>query len=253
MLRTVAGIAAKYAGAQRIGVSTAGEVDAATGVIRYAANIPGYTGLPVKKLLQEMTQMPVALENDVNAAALGEMHFGAGKQDALTNFLMVNYGTGIGGAIVLNGALHYGMSGSAGEIGGLITHPEAVTSEVGSGSYERYASTAALVRHTTRLSPKLNSGRAVFAAIGHRPVQMLVQRWIDEVAAGLVGAIHLLNPQAVVLGGGILSEEMVFSGIQKRVLPMLKPTFATTQIVRARLGGQASMYGAGLLASKIQL
>lgn len=252
LIRAVAAIAALYPGAQRMGVSTAGEVDVVKGSIRYAENIPGYTGLPVRDMLQEMTHIPVALENDVNAAALGEMCFGAGKEGGLKSFVMVNYGTGVGGAVVLNGALHYGMSGSAGEIGGLVTHPEAVTNEVGSGSYERYASTSALVQRTTRLSPELNSGRAVFDAIGQEPVQMLVLRWIDEIANGLVGAIHLMNPQAVVLGGGILREDMVFDGIQKRVLSMLKPTFADTRIMRARLGGQASMYGAGLLASELR-
>lgn len=251
VVRAAAAIVARYPGARQVGVSTAGEVDADTGAIRYAVNIPAYTGLPVKGMLQQMTGLPVAVENDVNAAALGEMQFGAGRDEALRSFIMVSYGTGIGGAVVINGELLRGATGSAGEIGGLITHPEAaVSGKAGSGSYERYASTTALVQRTARLSPELDNGRAVFAAMEKGPVRMIVQRWVDEMAYGLVGAIHLLNPQAVVLCGGIMQEDELCERLTQRVLSLLKPTFADTRLLKAKLGGQAPLYGAGLLAGR---
>lgn len=249
VVQAVLAIVARYPGADKIGVSTAGEVDAESGCIRYAENIANYSGLSLKSLLCNASGLPVVLENDVNAAALGELHFGAGKTQNLRSFLMVSYGTGIGGAIVLDGALLRGAHGSAGEIGGIVAHPEAtVFGEVGSGSYERYAATSALVQRASKLSPEYNNGRAVFAAMEQKPVQMVVDRWIDEMAYGLVSAIHLLDPGAVVLGGGILREDSVYQQLTERVGSLLKPTFVGTSLYRAQLGNEASLYGAGMLA-----
>lgn len=109
---------------ERVGVSTAGEVDAGPGVIRLSDNIPGYTGLNPRQILEGELGLPVAVENDVNAAAAGEFAFGAARDEQ--DFLMVSYGTGVGGAVYTGGRLYRGRAGSAGEFGGLVTHPEAV-------------------------------------------------------------------------------------------------------------------------------
>ena len=104
-----------------IGVSTAGQVNAETGSIIYAnSNIPGYTGTEIKKELTGLFDVPVMVENDVNSAAMGEASYGAGKD--YDSFLCLTYGTGVGGAIIQNGALFHGSSFSAGEFGGIVTH-----------------------------------------------------------------------------------------------------------------------------------
>ncbi|NCB00110.1 MAG: ROK family protein, partial [Clostridia bacterium] len=98
----------------RIGVSTAGQVDCVAGRIIFANdNIPGYTGTPLAELLTRDWQVPVDVENDVNAAALGEAYFGSAR--GTPDFLCLTYGTGIGGAIVINGQIYRGLSGLAGE------------------------------------------------------------------------------------------------------------------------------------------
>ncbi len=234
-----------------LGVGTAGEVNLADGSIRLSDNIPGYTGFPLRQRLQEGTGLPTAVENDVNAAALGELHFGAARAAGLNSFLMVSYGTGIGGAIVRGGRLERGENGSAGEIGGLVTHPEALEpGRQGSGSYEQYASTGALVRRALALGPHLHSGRAVFAHRQEAPVAAVVEAWADEIALGLAGAIHLLDPGAVLLGGGIMQEAVLQEMLARRLRFLLKPSFQGTRLLPAALGNQAALYGAGQLAAE---
>ncbi|MDE7029945.1 MAG: ROK family protein, partial [Lachnospiraceae bacterium] len=107
----------------RIGISTAGQVDPVRGQIIYAnENIPGYTGTRLGELMKQEFQVPTAVENDVNAAAIGEFAFGAGKDHK--NFVCLTYGTGVGGAIFSDGKLYSVSSYSAGEFGAIVTHPE---------------------------------------------------------------------------------------------------------------------------------
>jgi len=105
-----------YSGFDAIGISTAGEVNTNNGTIFYAnSNIPGYTGMPVRDIIKNEFHVPVAVENDVNSAALGELHSGAGV--GYPDFLCLTYGTGVGGCIIINGQVYSGASFSAGSFG----------------------------------------------------------------------------------------------------------------------------------------
>lgn len=249
VLKQVAEIVRAMPGIDRVGVCTCGEVDTDQGVIRLADNIPGYTGLAVRDILQQLTGLPVTVENDANAAAVGEAKFGAGK--GLSDFAFVSYGTGVGGALIQNGALYRGSCYSAGEVGGLVTHPEAlVPGEVGSGTYEKYASATALVAAARKTDPTLTDGRAIFARADEEAVRQVIDQWLCEVAAGLIGLNHLYNPQALVLGGGVMEQTAVLKRLEQLCLPNTKPSFRSVKLLAAQLGNKAGLFGAGWLAAQ---
>lgn len=249
MLRTVADLVCRMPGVQCVGVSTAGEVEPQVGRIRFACNIPGYTGMNPKKILEQQLGLPVTVENDVNAAAVGEYAFGAAR--GMGDFLMLTFGTGIGGAAFAGGSLYRGSLGSAGEFGGLITHPDAVDpDQQGTGSYERYASTTALVKRVSARFPELTDGRAIFAHMEDPAVQAQVNGWIDEIAYGLVSLIHAFDPEAVVLGGGVMRQGYIQEQLNRKLFPLLKPSFRNCRLVCAQLGNQAGLMGAGYLAER---
>lgn len=232
----------------RIGISTAGQVDSLNGHMRFANdNIPGYTGMQVRKRMEDRFGVPVAVENDVNSAALGEAHFGAGRGQK--DFLCLTYGTGIGGGIIISGKLYTGSSFSAGEVGHIITHPNGLPCTCGGrGCYECYGSVTALVREAVKLDPSLNSGRAIFREI-HRPeVQLVVDRWADEIVWGLISLTHTFNPSMIILGGGIMQQESLVELLRSKLNDRLMPSYRHVQLKAAELGNTAGMLGAAALA-----
>lgn len=239
-----------YQDFQAIGISTAGQVNSREGFIRYAnENIPGYTGMKVRDILEQEFGVPVAVENDVNAAAIGEGIFGAGR--GYQDFLCLTYGTGVGGAIVIGGEIYTGSGYSAGEFGAILTHPEdVVEGQPFSGCYEKYASATALVRAAKVWNPALDSGRAVFARIEDPKVRQLVDTWCDEIVHGLVSLIHIFNPPCIILGGGVMAQPYVTEQIHSKVRGRIMSSFAEVEILPAQLGNQAGLLGAAYLAGK---
>lgn len=228
----------------RIGISTAGQVDSEKGMIRYAnENIPGYTGMPIKERLEERFGVPVTVENDVNSAALGESWQGAGRMEK--DFLCLTYGTGVGGAIVMDGKIYTGSSFSAGEFGTMITHSEdrRIGDEM-SGCYERYASTTALVKCAKAYDLSLENGRLIFERIDEVAIQELVNQWLLEVTYGLVNLIHIFNPSCIVLGGGIFGQTYVIEKLREILYTHIMPSFAHVQLKAAELGNTAGLLGA---------
>lgn len=234
-----------------IGISTAGQVNPEEGYIIYAnSNIPDYTGTQFQKILQERFHVPVAVENDVNSAALGEAIFGAGK--GKDSFLCLTYGTGVGGAIIENKQVYHGSSFSAGEFGAIITHAEEklTGTDPFDGCYERYASATALVKMVSAVDPSLTNGRQIFTNLERPEIKAVVNKWIDEIVLGLATLIHIFNPSCVVLGGGIMVQPYILEQIHARIPQMVMSSFAHVQISSAELGNSAGLLGAYYLASQ---
>lgn len=232
----------------RIGISTAGQVDSDKGVIKYAnPNIPDYTGLRIKEILTEEFNIPVAVENDVNAAAIGEAVHGAGKNT--DDFLLLAYGTGIGGAIFADGKIYHGSGYSAGEMGAIITHPEDRNpdADIMSGCYERYASSTALVKLSKEYDTTLTNGRVIFERFDDEKVKKIIDEWIDEVVFGLASVVHIFNPSAIILGGGIMEQDYIIEEVEKRLKTNIMESFRNVLIKKAMLGNKAGLFGAAQL------
>lgn len=230
-----------------IGISTAGQVDSERGCITYAnSNIPGYTGMQIREILMKEFHVPVAVENDVNAAALGEAKFGAGRE--YKDFLCLTYGTGVGGAVILDGKLYKGC-GSAGEFGAMVVHPEARNPQQDSysGCYEKYASTTALVEKARQLDVSLDSGRKIFERIEEAFVRKIVDNWIDEIVYGLITLINVFHPAAILLGGGVMKQDYVIDKVREKLYEQLMPSFQSVKILQAALYNEAGLYGAASL------
>lgn len=242
----------EYEGFDRIGISTAGQVNSKEGSIRYAnENIPGYTGMRVKSILEEAFHVPVAVENDVNAAAIGEAAYGAGKE--FEDFLCLTYGTGVGGAIVINKKIYTGAEFSAGEFGGILIHPEArKEGDYFSGCYERYASTTALVERARSYDNSLTNGRKIFERLDEAPIKEIVDEWIREIMYGLISLIHIFNPSCIVLGGGVMGQTYVVEKLEQMLYTNIMPSFRKVVLRKAELGNTAGLLGAVSLASEMK-
>ena len=236
-----------------VGISTAGQVDAKEGAIRYANdNIPGYTGMRIRDRMESEFHVPAAVENDVNAAALGEARFGAGK--GYEDFLCITYGTGVGGAIVIGQKIYTGSMWSAGEFGGILVHPnERTEGDLLSGCYEKYASATGLVAMASRFDKSLTNGRKIFERLEEREVRKIVDLWIDEIVHGLVTIIHIFNPPCIILGGGVMEQPYILEQVDKKTKERIMDSFRNVELKRASLGNRAGLMGASWLAGQLMM
>lgn len=200
--------------------------------------------------MEDFFHVPVAVENDVNAAAIGEACYGAGKEEK--DFVCLTYGTGVGGAVFINGSLYHGSSFSAGELGALIVHPEDRQPEIDmySGCYEKYASTTALVAKAKEYDSSITNGKILFSRIEEPQIRAIIDQWIDEIVYGLVSITHLLNPSCIILGGGIMKQPYIPDQIEQKLMPSIMSSFRGLKIKTAQLGNQAGMLGAARLAEE---
>ena len=253
IIERVIDIIEQYDSIDRVAVSTAGQVDSENGIVVYSTdNIPYYTGMRVKSLIENKIGIPTFVENDVNSAALGEAHFGAAK--GVSDFICLTLGTGIGGAIFLNNKLYKGSASSAGELGHMIIHSGGKQCTCGGeGCYECYASASALIKAVNKVSPvELNAFQIFEKENIEKPeIRSEIDKWIDEIIVGLVNIIYIFNPSMIVLGGGIMNEDYIIELIDRKIYTRLMDNFKNVKIVRPKLGNDAGMIGAAYEASKL--
>lgn len=243
----------QYDNIDRIGISTAGQVDSENGIVVYSTdNIPYYTGMMVKKIIENKTGIPTFVENDVNAFAMGEAKFGAGK--GKSDFLCLTYGTGIGGALYLDNKLYKGMGCSAGEFGHMITHAGGKQCTCGGeGCYECYASTKALLDSVNKRNSTLLNSFEIFEKenFSKPEIRSVIDQWIDEMIIGLINIIYIFNPPLIVLGGGIMNEDYVIDLIDRKIYNLLMENFRDVNIVRSKLGSDAALLGVAAEAANL--
>ncbi|MBD2870180.1 ROK family protein [Paenibacillus arenilitoris] len=238
-----------------IGIGSAGQIDFRTGEVSFAVDtLPGWTGTPIKQIVERRFGLPAYVDNDVNAAAVAEKCFGAGRQ--LDHFVCLALGTGIGGAIVESGRLLRGASGGAGELGHVSVDFNGPRCSCGNyGCVELYASgpgIARLARETLAAQ-----GTAAEAGLGAKEVladwsggaayaALVMDRVIRALASAVAGIIHAFNPQAVIIGGGVSGAgDAFFAALAKEAAARTSPSMrGDCRIVPAGVGANAGVIGA---------
>lgn len=235
--------------ASAAGVAVPGIVDEAEGVAAYAANL-GWRDVPLRALLAErLGGVPVALGHDVRTGGLAEGRIGAGR--GADRFLFVPLGTGIAGAIGIDGKVEAGAHGFAGEIGHIVVRPGGAECPCGQrGCLGRFASASAVSRAWAEASGDPDADAADCAkavASGDERAARVWQEAVDALADGLVTALTLLDPRALIIGGGLAEAETLFTPLREAV--RRRVTFQKLpSLVPASLGDTAGCLGAGLLA-----
>ncbi|SJZ94756.1 glucokinase [Pilibacter termitis] len=252
-----------------IGMGSPGTVDIEKGTVIGAYNLNWTTLQEVKKLIEEGTGIPFAIDNDANVAALGERWKGAGENDP--NVVFMTLGTGVGGGIVMEGLLLHGNAGAAGEIGHVTIDPNGFDCTCGKkGCLETVASATGVVRvarqlaeeyvGTSPLAAAMNDGVAITSkdifVAAEKEEDKFALMVVDKVcmylglACGNIG--NTLNPSSIVIGGGVSAAgEFLRSRVANYFLEYTFPTVQqTTAIKLAVLGNDAGIIGAASLATK---
>jgi glucokinase len=255
-----------------VGLGVPGAVDAEKGILSYPPNLPGWSVFPLRDELhgclyeKENLTVSVVLENDANAAAFGEAVYGAGRE--FRDFLLVTLGTGVGGGVILNRKLYRGPSGTAGEIGFMIIDFEGPTQHAGiRGTIESLIGKEHIVSLARRMIQesvsesivgkfcnydytKLSPRHLEMAAIeGDQLALALWQRVGSILGVGLANVTALLDIRKFVIGGGIsaagsLVLDPALQQLRRSTLPSMHEGL---ELVQARLGNKAGMYGAAAL------
>jgi glucokinase len=259
LARGVAGLEAEGGPVAAVGVGLPAIVENESGRVRRSPNLSVLDGLAVGQELTRRTGRPAFPENDANAAALGEAWLGAGRGGKAV--LYVTLGTGVGGAIVIEGRVYEGAAGYAGEIGHVQVDPRGrpcgcgswgcVETVAGSAGWVARAEQARAERETSLRGVPLDPAAIVAAAQAGDAVALeVVQESARALGVGIAGALNLLNPDRVVVGGGVSAAgtfllDRVVAEVKLRVFP---DVFAAAQFRLAELGGEAGSIGAGRVA-----
>lgn len=235
---------------QVAGVASAGQIDIATGAVSYATfHLPGWIGFPLGPRLSAGLGLPILIDNDVNCQALAEARLGAGQP--YRHFLLAAVGTGVGGGIVIDGNVYRGRLGGAGEIGQLCVEPHAGRPCSGdlSGCLEVYAASSVMVAESGcetvhELAEVYRSGAAV-------PAVERAAAWLGK---GLASIVHVLAPEAILIGGsaGLLGRrylEAVHASLEQHSLI----SHRAIPLHFTQLGADSGLIGAALLVSEFRL
>lgn len=248
-----------------IGFDFPGQVDYKTGVVKLAPNIPGWVNVPIAQMIEEEFHIPTRIDNDVRCAALGEMKFGAGQ--GCENFICITVGTGIGSGIVVNGQLVRGAANAAGEIGHIkLQMKDGPICGCGdTGCLEAFASGPSIVamaqeyikggkstkfRELAGVDNEITPYIVAKAAEEGDPVAKRIFEIVGEyIGIGLTSVINLLNPEKVIIGGGVAEAgDLLLNPIRKTIKERAMVVAGNSvEIVPAQLGNSAGVIGASML------
>ena len=231
-----------------IGIGCTGPVSPQRGTIHNPYTLPGWEDAEIVTLLREAFRVEVRLENDADAAAVGEGRFGAGADTS--PLVMITLGTGVGGAILVDGKIYRGVNGEHPELGHVPVLPDGPECYCGwRGCWESLASGTAIAAAGKPFG--FADSRAVFAAASHNPnAAAIIQRAVAATASATWTLLHTCLPQRIVLGGGIGEEhfETFAAAMREQIGRATQVPKTGIEIVKAARGNEAGVLGAaGLL------
>lgn len=234
-----------------VGVSFGGPVDYRSGVVHLSHHVPGWENTPLEALLEEAFGAETKVDNDANAAALGEWRFGAGR--GYESLLYVTVSTGVGGGWVLNGRCWRGHEGMAGEIGHTVVDPNGPLCLCGKrGCVERLASGPYMAQDFKLQSGAMDeiTGQKVaeLAAAGNQLAREILLRGASALGVGLGNAANLVNPHLFVLGGGVTKAGDLWWRTVRQAARQTALPEVHFDIAPAALADDAPLWGAAALA-----
>ncbi|MBT9137549.1 MAG: Glucokinase [Syntrophomonadaceae bacterium] len=248
-----------------IGIGSPGNIDVAEGIIYDAPNIKGWNDVPLKSYVEGKAGLPAFIDNDANVMALAESRLGAGV--GAKNIVCLTLGTGVGGALIVNGKLYHGAALTAAEIGHIPVNMNGPLCNCGGrGCLERYVGNRFIVERAVERIER-EGGSLIVGLVGGdlgkvtpeiisqaalKGDKLSVEIWNEVgryIGVAIAGLANLLNPEIVIIGGGVANADfLVFdeikATIKKRAMRM---PAKMVRVVPAKLGGDAGMIGAGIL------
>ncbi len=248
-----------------VGIGSPGIADSEKGVIVYNNNL-GFRNTKVRDEFQKHLDLPVYLENDANAAAYGEYEFGAGSK--YKDFVAITLGTGVGGGVIIDGKIMAGSYHGGAELGHIVIGLDGHQCSCGrKGCWEMYSSATALIRDAKQ-SALANENSPLYKAVGGDLSKMnakipfdlakegdvfskaIIDKYIENLAIGLVNVINIFQPEIIVLGGGVANQkEALLKPLRERMVEEIYggEEMLQTKIEVATLGNDAGIIGAAFL------
>ena len=246
-------------GVSSIGIGAPGPLDIPHGLLVEPPNLPGWHNVPLREIVQERIGAPTYLENDANAAAIGEYLYGAGR--GTRDMVYVTVSTGIGGGLILDGRIYHGASGGAGEIGHMTILPCGPRCGCGNrGCLEALASGTAIAREGQGLIAR-GVSTAIASEDGHEVTaknvvdamqqgdpyaRQIVAQAMFYLGIGMANLVNLYNPERLVIGGGLTALGDDLLGPVRRAIELRAFPSASVQVtaVLAQLGAEVGIVGA---------
>jgi len=244
---------------EAIGAGLPGIIDSVNGRVYQLSNVPGWEDVPLTALLEEWTGLPAAIDNDANAMAYAEWLYGAGRE--ATNVVCVTLGTGVGGGLILDRKLYRGSQLGAGEIGQMMIDPDGPKGQYGNnGALEKYVGNFQIAERAQALYRDAGLTKSweecsplaleTAARSGDRIAEQVWNEVGCAIAITLCNIVWLLNPDRIVVGGGVAKAgEYVFGPIRRVITERTMKVFhQDLTIVPAKLGNDAGIIGSAALA-----
>ena len=240
----------KRSNARALAIGVPGPVDSEKGIVHFLPNLPGWRNVNLARILSQKLKLSVKVENDANLFTLGEFYFGAGR--GFKNIVGVTLGTGIGGGIILNNALYRGGKFAAGEIGHIPVVAAGKRCNCGGrGCLEAYVGNQIILKRAERKF-KRRLDLESLSRLARQGNRKAIAIWQDTgyfLGIALTGVVNLLNPDAIIIGGGVANAgKILFDKIRCLVKERAMEVQAKqVKIIRSRLGEDAALLGSTTL------